>query len=95
MPPHYQSPGFICDITLVQSLVCTYVCTCTIYMCSIWWFIVSLCGKYVIIIMELDFAVLNSSNGHLNVVRCLVNETRCHPDVKNNSGLTPLHSACR
>ena len=35
-----------------------------------------------------------SSNGLLNVVKYLVTEAHCDPNVKNNYGLTPLHYAC-
>ena len=35
-----------------------------------------------------------SSNGHLNVVRYLVTEAHCDPNVKTNNGWTPLHHAC-
>ena len=35
------------------------------------------------------------SNGHLDVVRYLVTEAHCDPNVKDNDGLTPLHYACR
>ena len=33
--------------------------------------------------------------GRLNVVRYLVTEAHCDPNVKNNSGWTPLHYACQ
>ena len=39
--------------------------------------------------------VLFSSVGHLNVVKFLINEAHCDPDVKDNDGSTPLHRACR
>ena len=39
--------------------------------------------------------VLHSRYRHLNVVRYLVTEAHCDPNVKNNSGWTPLHYACR
>ena len=38
---------------------------------------------------------LHSRCGHLSVVRYLVNEAHCDPNVKNNVGWTPLHYACR
>ena len=36
---------------------------------------------------------LFSRNGHVNVVRYLVDEAHCDPHVKNNVGVAPLHSA--
>ena len=39
--------------------------------------------------------VLHSREGHLNVVRFLVNEAHCDPNVKDNDGWIPLHYACR
>ena len=33
-------------------------------------------------------------NGHVKVVRYLVDEAHCDPHVKNNDGWTPLHFAC-
>ena len=39
------------------------------------------------------YTVLHSRNGHLNVVRFLVNAAHCNPGVKNNKGWTPLHFA--
>ena len=41
------------------------------------------------------FSVLHSRQGHLDVVRCLVNDAHCDPNVKNKDGETPLHLACR
>ena len=35
-----------------------------------------------------------SRNGHERVVRYLVGEAHCDPNVKNNAGVSPLHSAC-
>ena len=32
---------------------------------------------------------------YLNVVRYLVTEADCNPDVRDNDGDTPLHEACR
>ena len=33
--------------------------------------------------------------GHLDVVKCLVNEGHCDPDIKDKSGGTPIYGACR
>ena len=35
------------------------------------------------------------SDGDLDVVRYLVAEADCNPNVKDNDGETPLHKACR
>ena len=35
-----------------------------------------------------------SRNGHERVVRYLVGEAHCDLNVKNNAGVSPLHSAC-
>ena len=35
------------------------------------------------------------SNGQLDVVRYLVTEADCNPNVKDKGGETPLHKACR
>ena len=35
-----------------------------------------------------------SRSGHLNVVRYLVTEARCDPNVKDKIGETPLYYAC-
>ena len=45
--------------------------------------------------MKIMYTVLHSRNGHLNVVRYLVNEAHCDPHVKDNGGWAPLHCACR
>ena len=37
---------------------------------------------------------LQSRNGHLNVVKYLLNEAHCDPNVKTEAGCTPLHYAC-
>ena len=34
-------------------------------------------------------------NGHLDVVRYLVTEADCNPNVRDSCGETPLHVACR
>ena len=39
--------------------------------------------------------ILHSRNGHLKVVRYLMTEAWCDPNVKNNDGWTPLHYACQ
>ena len=41
------------------------------------------------------YTVLHSREGHVNVVRFLVNEAHCDPHVKDNDGWTPLDDACR
>ena len=38
---------------------------------------------------------LHSRYGLLDVVRYLVTEAHCDPDVKDNDGLTPLRYACK
>ena len=40
-------------------------------------------------------AALHSRCGLLDVVRYLVTEAHCDPNVKGNDGLTPLHYACQ
>ena len=35
------------------------------------------------------------SNGYLDVVRYLVTEAGCNPNVRDNDGETLLHKACR
>lgn len=39
--------------------------------------------------------VLVCSTGHLDIVKYLVNEAHCDPDVKRNDGYTPLSWACQ
>ena len=41
------------------------------------------------------FFVLHSSGGCLDVVKYLVNDVHCDPNVGNKDGETPLHLACR
>ena len=39
--------------------------------------------------------VLYCRNGHFDIVRYLVNDAHCDPDVKRNDEWTPLHWACQ
>ena len=41
------------------------------------------------------FFVLHSRWGHLDVVKYLVNDAHCDPNVGNKDGETPLDLACR
>ena len=41
------------------------------------------------------FFVLYSRRGHLDVVKYLVNDAHCDPNVGNKDGETPLHLVCR
>ena len=41
------------------------------------------------------FSVLHSRLGDLDVMRSLVNDAHCDPNVKNKDGETPIHWACR
>ena len=44
---------------------------------------------------KLITTALHSRFGLLDVVRYLVTEAHCDPNVKDNDGLTPLHYACQ
>ena len=44
---------------------------------------------------ELVYTILHSRKGHLNVVRYLLTEAHCDPNVKNDIGWTHLHYACQ
>jgi len=46
-------------------------------------------------IVHVTFICNHSSNNHEEVVRYLVSEARCSPNVQDEDGWTPLHCACR
>ena len=86
-------------LKLVSS--CVYMCTSVSYTLYVHYTFTSsyIYQAAAIIAVNLlvsnTLSVLHSREGHLNIVRYLVTEAHCDPNIKDNDGWTPLHYACR
>ena len=54
-----------------------------------------LCVSHGFVIENVDISSLHSRCGHLDVVKYLVNDAHCDPNVKKEDGDTLLHLAYR
>ena len=67
-----------------------YTCSCGFINCQF-----QHSRKFLHLIVLIVSVVFSSNDDCKDIVILLVNEGHCDPNVRNNDGETPLHTACR